>query len=44
MLAMGRVLMLRPALVVLDEPMANLAPSIARRPGAEPALCGAPGV
>jgi ABC-type branched-subunit amino acid transport system ATPase component len=30
MLAMGRALMLAPALVVLDEPTANLAPSIAR--------------
>jgi len=30
MLAMGRTLMLAPALVVLDEPTANLAPSIAR--------------
>jgi ABC-type branched-subunit amino acid transport system ATPase component len=29
MLAMGRVLMLKPALVVLDEPTANLAPIIA---------------
>ena len=29
MLAMGRVLMLSPALVVLDEPTANLAPQIA---------------
>lgn len=29
MLAMGRVLMLRPSLVVLDEPTANLAPLIA---------------
>jgi branched-chain amino acid transport system ATP-binding protein len=29
MLAMGRVLMLRPALFVLDEPTANLAPKIA---------------
>jgi ABC-type branched-subunit amino acid transport system ATPase component len=29
MLAMGRVLMLSPALVVLDEPTANLAPRIA---------------
>jgi ABC-type branched-subunit amino acid transport system ATPase component len=31
MLAMGRVLMLRPALFVLDEPTANLAPAIAKR-------------
>jgi len=30
MLAMGRVLMLQPVLVVLDEPTANLAPAIAR--------------
>jgi len=30
MLAMGRALMLAPALVVLDEPTANLAPAIAR--------------
>jgi len=30
MLAMGRALMLEPALVVLDEPTANLAPAIAR--------------
>ena len=30
MLAMGRVLMLRPALFVLDEPTANLAPQIAQ--------------
>ena len=30
MLAMGRVLMLRPALFLLDEPTANLAPKIAR--------------
>jgi branched-chain amino acid transport system ATP-binding protein len=30
MLAMGRVLMLEPALVVLDEPTANLAPMIAQ--------------
>ncbi len=29
MLAMGRVLMLQPALVVLDEPTANLAPIVA---------------
>ena len=29
MLAMGRVLMLAPALFVLDEPTANLAPAIA---------------
>ncbi|MEO8908361.1 MAG: ATP-binding cassette domain-containing protein, partial [Microbacteriaceae bacterium] len=29
MLAMGRVLMLRPGLVVLDEPTANLAPAVA---------------
>ena len=42
MLAMGRVLMLSPALVVLDEPTANLAPQIARhsagdaRPSARP--------
>ncbi len=31
MLAMGRVLMLQPALFVLDEPTANLAPAIAKR-------------
>jgi ABC-type branched-subunit amino acid transport system ATPase component len=31
MLAMGRVLMLEPALFVLDEPTANLAPAIAKR-------------
>ncbi|HEX4702038.1 MAG TPA: ABC transporter ATP-binding protein [Pseudonocardiaceae bacterium] len=31
MLAMGRVLMLQPALFVLDEPTANLAPAIAQR-------------
>jgi branched-chain amino acid transport system ATP-binding protein len=31
MLALGRVLMLRPALFVLDEPTANLAPAIAGR-------------
>lgn len=31
MLAMGRVLMLRPALFVLDEPTANLAPATAKR-------------
>ena len=30
MLAMGRVLMLRPAVFLLDEPTANLAPAIAR--------------
>jgi ABC-type branched-subunit amino acid transport system ATPase component len=30
MLAMGRALMLEPALVVLDEPTANLAPAVAR--------------
>jgi branched-chain amino acid transport system ATP-binding protein len=30
MLAMGRALMLQPALVVLDEPTANLAPAIAQ--------------
>ena len=30
MLAMGRVLMLQPALVALDEPTANLAPAVAR--------------
>jgi ABC-type branched-subunit amino acid transport system ATPase component len=30
MLAMGRVLMLQPSLVALDEPTANLAPAIAR--------------
>jgi len=30
MLAMGRVLMLEPAVVLLDEPTANLAPAIAR--------------
>jgi branched-chain amino acid transport system ATP-binding protein len=30
MLAMGRALMLEPALVILDEPTANLAPLIAR--------------
>lgn len=30
MLAMGRALMLEPALVILDEPTANLAPAIAR--------------
>ncbi|MGA8296991.1 MAG: ABC transporter ATP-binding protein [Acidimicrobiales bacterium] len=30
MLAMGRVLMLRPAIFVLDEPTANLAPQVAR--------------
>ena len=30
MLAMGRALMLEPALIVLDEPTANLAPAIAR--------------
>jgi branched-chain amino acid transport system ATP-binding protein len=30
MLAMGRVLMLRPSLFLLDEPTANLAPAIAR--------------
>ena len=30
MLAMGRVLMLRPAVFLLDEPTANLAPTIAR--------------
>jgi branched-chain amino acid transport system ATP-binding protein len=30
MLAMGRVLMLEPALFLLDEPTANLAPAIAR--------------
>ena len=29
MLAMGRVLMLRPAVFLLDEPTANLAPAIA---------------
>jgi branched-chain amino acid transport system ATP-binding protein len=31
MLAMGRVLMSQPALFVLDEPTANLAPAIAKR-------------
>jgi ABC-type branched-subunit amino acid transport system ATPase component len=31
MLAMGRVLMLEPALFVLDEPTANLAPAMAKR-------------
>jgi branched-chain amino acid transport system ATP-binding protein len=30
MLAMGRVLMLEPAVFLLDEPTANLAPAIAR--------------
>jgi branched-chain amino acid transport system ATP-binding protein len=30
MLAMGRVLMLQPAVFLLDEPTANLAPAIAR--------------
>ncbi|HEY5058237.1 MAG TPA: ABC transporter ATP-binding protein [Gaiellaceae bacterium] len=30
MLAMGRALMLEPALIVLDEPTANLAPAVAR--------------
>ena len=30
MLAMGRILMLEPALVVLDEPTANLAPAVAQ--------------
>ncbi len=30
MLAMGRVLMLKPAVFLLDEPTANLAPAIAR--------------
>jgi branched-chain amino acid transport system ATP-binding protein len=30
MLAMGRVLMLRPAVFLLDEPTANLAPAIAK--------------
>lgn len=30
MLAMGRVLMLEPAVFPLDEPTANLAPAVAR--------------
>jgi branched-chain amino acid transport system ATP-binding protein len=30
MLAMGRVLMLRPAVFLLDEPTASLAPAVAR--------------
>jgi len=30
MLAMGRVLMLEPAVFLLDEPTANLAPAVAR--------------
>ena len=38
MLAMGRVLMLEPAVFLLDEPTANLAPAIARR--SLPIMCG----